>query len=86
MNLKQLIKIETANQYDAVCVRINELICEASEKGLLESEYNNEYTREIGRLSRLGAIYEEEYLAFKHINEEKKSPLRKRIEEMVEYA
>ena len=74
MELENLKKIETAEQYNAVCVRVDELICEASEKSLLEPEYNNEYTREIGRLSRLGAIYEDEYMAFKHIKVEKNLP------------
>ena len=91
MDFKNLKKIETAEQYEAVCVRVDELICEASEKGLLESEYNNEYTREIGRLSRLGAIYEDEYMTFKHIKVGKKSPLMRNIEKintnlLVEYA
>ena len=45
---------------------MDELIKEASEKGLLESEYDNEYTREIGRLSYLGALYENEYFGFKY--------------------
>jgi hypothetical protein len=71
MDLKDLKKIETAEQYNAVCVWVDELIREASEKSLLESEYDNEYTREIGRLSRLGAIYEDNYMTFKHINAEK---------------
>jgi len=79
MDLKKIIKIETTAQYDAVCVRVDELINEASEKGLLESEYDNEYTREIGRLSRLGAIYEDEYMTFKHIKVRKKSPLKRTL-------
>ena len=82
MNLKNIIRIETIEQYNAVCVRVDELIFEASEKGLLESEYDNEYTREIGRLSRLGAIYEDDYMAFKHIKVSKKSPLVKSIEQI----
>jgi hypothetical protein len=65
MNLENITKIETTEQYDAVSIRVDELIREASEKGLLESEYDNEYTREIGRLSRLGAIYEDEYMSFR---------------------
>ena len=90
MDLKKIIKIETTAQYDAVCVRVDELINEASEKGLLESEYDNEYTREIGRLSRLGAIYEDEYMTFKHINVSKKSPqkrtLTRSVGKILEYA
>ena len=77
MNLKNIEKIETAAQYDAVCVRVDELIDEASKKGLLESEYDNEYTREIGRLSHLGAVYENEYLKFEHLGVRKKSSVHK---------
>ena len=82
MDLKKIKKIETTAQYDAVCIRVDELINEASEKGLLESEYDNEYTREIGRLSRLGAIFEDEYMIFEHITVRKKSLLKVPIEEV----
>jgi len=67
MDLVSIKKIETAEQYEAVCARVDELISEASKKGMLESEYDNEYTREIGRLSRLGAMYENEYMAFEYL-------------------
>jgi antitoxin component HigA of HigAB toxin-antitoxin module len=60
---------------------VNELIAEASEKGLLESDYDNEYTREIGRLSYLGAMYENDYMQFKHLKIRKKSPLIRSIED-----
>ncbi|MCL2650411.1 MAG: hypothetical protein FWD60_05200 [Candidatus Azobacteroides sp.] len=72
MDLKNIKKIETEEQYEAVCVRVDELIKEASEKRLLESEYDNEYTREIGRLSYLGALYENEDMKFKHLKVRKK--------------
>ena len=82
MDLKNLKRIETAEQYDAVCALVDKLIDEASEKCLLESEYDNEYTREIGRLSRMGAIYENEFMIFKHIKARKKVPLVNNIEEV----
>lgn len=72
MDFKNIKKIETEEQYEAVCVRVDELIKEASEKGLLESEYDNEYTREIGRLSYLGALYENEDMKFEHLKVRKK--------------
>ena len=78
MNLDNIKKIETPEQYEAVRIRVDEPIREASEKGLLESEYDNEYTREIGRLSYLGAIYENEYMKFKHIKLRKKSSMIRR--------
>jgi hypothetical protein len=82
MDLKNLTKIETEAQYKAVYERMDELINEATEKGLLESDYDNEYTREIGRLSRIGSIYEDEYMTFEHIN----SPLGVDADLLVEYA
>jgi antitoxin component HigA of HigAB toxin-antitoxin module len=76
-----LDKIENYQQYEQVKARVNELINEATEKGLLESDIDNEYTREIGKLSYLGAIYENENIEFKHLNIREKSPLIKTIEE-----
>ena len=73
MNFSSIKKLETLEQYESVCVRVDELIREASEKGMLESEYDNEYTREIGRLSRLGAIYENEYMNFEHLKVKKQT-------------
>jgi plasmid maintenance system antidote protein VapI len=81
MDLENIKKVETKEQYESVRVRVNELIREASEKGMLESEYDNEYTREIGRLSYLGAVYENEYMKFEHLNIRKKTPLIKNIED-----
>ena len=73
MDLKNIKKIETEEQYEAIRVRIDDLIREATAKGMLESDYDNEYTREIGRLSYLGALYENEYMKFKHLKVRKKS-------------
>jgi antitoxin component HigA of HigAB toxin-antitoxin module len=81
MDFENIKKIETEEQYEAVRIRVNELIREASEKGMLESEYDNEYTREIGRLSSMGAIYENEYVQFTHLKVRKKSPLIRQIED-----
>jgi hypothetical protein len=72
MDLKTIERVETTEQYKAVRAKVNELIVEATEKGVLESEADNEYTQEIGRLSRLGARYETEHIAFKHIKVKKK--------------
>ena len=75
MDLNNVKKIETLEQYESVCFRVDELLREASENGMLESEYDNEYTREIGRLSRLGAIYENEYFQFEHLKVRKQTPV-----------
>ncbi|GHS94793.1 hypothetical protein FACS1894207_3590 [Bacteroidia bacterium] len=76
MDLKDIKKIETREQYEAVRRRVDELICEATANGALDNpESDNKYTREIGRLSYLGAVYENESIQFKHLNVRKKSPL-----------
>lgn len=56
------MKFTTKVEYDAARVRMEKLIAEATEKGLLEPEMDNEYTREIGPLGKLMAVYEDEYL------------------------
>ena len=55
-------KLTTRNEYDAVKARVEQLIAEATEKGLLESGFDNEYTREITLLSKQMACYEDEHL------------------------
>jgi hypothetical protein len=62
MDFKKIAKIETREQYDAVCKRVDELIKEGTGKNLLELGLDNEYIREIGRLGVMGADYENEYI------------------------
>jgi antitoxin component HigA of HigAB toxin-antitoxin module len=58
-------KITTKNDYDVLVAHLENLIQEAIHGGhLAKSDSNNEYRREIGRLSRLGGIYEAEYMTF----------------------
>lgn len=71
--------ISTKEQYDAVRSRLNELINEATKKGLLEPGMDNDYIREISRLARMSAIYENEYMNVLPIRE--KNPLIKLIED-----
>ena len=54
--------LTTRNEYDAAKARVEQLIAEATEKGLLEPGYDNEYTREIAQLSKQMACYEDEHL------------------------
>ena len=77
MDFKNIKKLETGEQYEAVRIRVDELIREASALGMLESEYDNEYTREIGRLANLGADYENEYIDFKYLKVRKKTSMKK---------
>ena len=62
-------------------MKFENLIAEATETGALDDpEADNEYMREIGRLSCLGADYENEHIQFEYIKVKKKSPLIKQIE------
>ncbi len=54
--------ITTKAQYDEVRKRVNELISEATKKGLLDPQTDNEYILEISRLAKLSAEYEDKYL------------------------
>jgi antitoxin component HigA of HigAB toxin-antitoxin module len=81
MDLQTLKKVETREQYNAVRLRVDELIKEATEKGMLESDADNDYIREIGRLGRMGAQYETDYYPFTVLKVRKKSPLIKSIED-----
>lgn len=72
-------KLTTRNEYDAVKARVELLIAEATEKGLLEPDLDNEYTREIAQLSKQMACYEDEYLNILPLRQ--KSPLIATIED-----
>jgi len=71
--------LETRQEYDETKVKVEQLIAEATEKGLLEPEMDNEYTREIARLSKQMAAYEDTYMDLKPLRE--KSPLIRTIED-----
>ena len=58
---------------------MEQLIAEATAKGMLEPEMDNEYTREIAELSRQLATYEDTYMDLKPLRE--KSPLIRSIED-----
>ena len=72
-------KLTNRNEYDAVKARVEQLIAEATEKGLLEPNADNEYTREIAQLSKQMACYEDEYLNILPLCQ--KSPLIATIED-----
>jgi len=71
--------LETRKEYDEAKAKVDQLIAEATEKGLLEPEMDNEYTREIARLSKQMAAYEDTYMDLKPLRE--KSPLIRTIED-----
>lgn len=51
--------ITSQEQYNEVRTQIEELIHEATTKGMLDPEVDNEYIREIGKLAKLAAEYED---------------------------
>lgn len=71
--------ISTREQYDSVRSRVNELIGEATKLGMLEPGADNEYLREIGRLAKMSAEYEDEYMNILPLRE--KNPLIQSIED-----
>lgn len=72
-------KLTTRKQYDEVKARVEQLISEATQKGMLEPEMDNVYTQEIALLSQQMAEYEDEYLNILPLRQ--KSPLIACIED-----
>ena len=64
-------KLTTRQEYDETKAIVEALISEATEKGMLEPEMDNDYTRQISELSDQMAQYEDEYMDI--------LPLRKKI-------
>ncbi len=72
-------KLTTRQEYDEVKAIVEALIAEATEKGMLEPEMDNEYTRQIAELSKQMAQYEDEYMDILPLRE--KTPLIRSIED-----
>ena len=72
-------KITTQREYDDVRGRVEQLINEATQKGMIEPEMDNECTREIAQLSKMMADYENDYLGLRTIRI--KNPLMQSIED-----
>jgi antitoxin component HigA of HigAB toxin-antitoxin module len=72
-------KLTTRKQYDDVKARVEQLIAEATQKGMLETDMDNAYTQEIALLSQQMSDYEDEYLNILPLRQ--KSPLIASIED-----
>ena len=72
-------KLTTRQEYDEMKAVVEALISEATEKGMLEPEMDNKYTRQISELSKLMATYEDEYMNILPLRE--KTPLIRSIED-----
>ena len=79
MDKKDINCITTRVQYDEVRARVIELINDATAKGLLEPDADNEYIREIGKLAKMIAEYEDNYMNILPLKA--KNPLIKAIED-----
>ena len=84
---ENVFEITTRDDYEKLMSHVKKLIAEATITGALDDpEADNEYTREIGRLSCLGAEYENEYIQFEHIKVRKRTPFKRNIKKILEYA
>jgi antitoxin component HigA of HigAB toxin-antitoxin module len=72
-------KVTTRKEYDDVKQKVEQLIAEATSKGMLEPDMDNDYTREIAELSKQMAAYEDTYMNITPLRE--KSPLIRSIED-----
>ena len=72
-------RLTTRQEYDEAKAIVEALITEATEKGMLEPEMDNEYTRRIAELSKQMAQYEDEYMDILPLRE--KTPLIRSIED-----
>jgi len=72
-------KLKNRTEYDEAKSRVENLIAEATAKGMLEPDMDNAYTQEIALLSKQMAAYEDEYLNILPLR--KKSPLIASIED-----
>ena len=77
--IQQMEKLTTREQYDEVKTKVEKLIAEATQKGMLEPDMDNAYTQEIAYLSKQMASYEDEYLNILPLRQ--KSPLIATIED-----
>lgn len=63
--LENVTRITTQQEYELLKEYIEKLTGEATEKGLLsDSDSGNAYRKEIGRLAKIGAQYENEFMSF----------------------
>lgn len=72
-------KLMTRKQYDEAKAKVEQLIAEATAKGMLEPDMDNDYTRKIALYSQQMSDYEDEYLNIVPLRQ--KSPLIACIED-----
>lgn len=71
-------QVKSRKKYEEVKAKVEQLIAEATEKGMLEPDMDNQYTQKIAELSKLMAEYEDHYLNIVPLRQ--KTPLLTTIE------
>ncbi|MBR3432896.1 MAG: helix-turn-helix domain-containing protein [Bacteroidaceae bacterium] len=74
-------RLTSKQEYNKTKAMVEALIAEATEKGMLEPDMDNDYTRKIADLSKLMAQYEDEYMDILPLRQ--KTPLIKTIEDYI---
>ena len=74
-------RLTSKQEYNKTKAMVETLIAEATEKGMLEPDMDNDYTRKIADLSKLMAQYEDEYMDILPLRQ--KTPLIKTIEDYI---
>jgi len=62
--LEEVTRLTSKTEYELLAAHLENLIKEATEGGYLSDPDENDYTREIARLSALGGRYEAEFMTF----------------------
>ena len=62
--LEDITRLSTKAEYELLSAHLENVIKEATDGGFLSDPEENDYTREIARLSALGGRYEAEFLTF----------------------
>ena len=81
MIFENVTRLTAKTEYDMLSLHLEDLIKEATEGGFLADPEENEYIREIARLSALGGMYESEFMTFSF----SKPKLRMQREEVTKY-
>jgi hypothetical protein len=61
---ENVTRLTTKIEYDLLSEHLEDLIKDATEGGYLSDPDENNYTREIARLSALGGMYETDFMTF----------------------
>jgi len=73
---ENISELTTRKDYDIALAYVKKLIAEASSNGALaDVEADNDYVREIGRIGRLCAAYEDNHIEYEHLTVRNRAPI-----------